>query len=165
MSFVRWGLIPWWAKDSSVAAKMINARSETASMKPAFRDALKCRRCLIPADAFYESKRIGKSKQPYCFEVNEGKLFAFAGIWDRWKNASGNQELCNSSPRVPFIVATQAVNRFFIYSLQRHCSVFPTEFHEGDCRHPWVGYPQETAADQTLQSAMTYVQSLLDSSQ
>ena len=90
MSFVRWGLIPSWAKDSSVAAKMINARSETASMKPAFRDALKSRRCLIPADAFYEWKRIGKSKQPYCFEVNEGGLFAFAGIWDRWKNASGN---------------------------------------------------------------------------
>ena len=54
MSFVRWGLIPSWAKESSVAAKMINARSETASTKPAFRDALKYRRCLIPADAFYE---------------------------------------------------------------------------------------------------------------
>ena len=89
MSFVRWGLIPSWAKDSSVAAKMINARSETASMKPAFRDALKFRRCLIPADAFYEWKRIGKSKQPYCFEVNEGELFAFAGLWDRWKYPSG----------------------------------------------------------------------------
>jgi len=64
MSFVRRGLIPSWARDSSVAAKMINARSETASMKPAFRDALKCRRCLIPGDAFYEWTRIGKSKQP-----------------------------------------------------------------------------------------------------
>jgi putative SOS response-associated peptidase YedK len=90
MSLVRWGLIPSWAKDSSVAAKMINARSETASMKPSFKDALKYRRCLIPADAFYEWKRIGKSKQPYCFEVNEGELFAFAGIWDRWKDAGGN---------------------------------------------------------------------------
>jgi putative SOS response-associated peptidase YedK len=91
MSLVRWGLIPSWAKDSTVAAKMINARSETAGMKPAFRDALKSRRCLIPADAFYEWKRIGKSKRPYCFEVNEGELFAFAGIWDRWKNASATQ--------------------------------------------------------------------------
>jgi putative SOS response-associated peptidase YedK len=90
MSFVRWRLIPSWAKDSSVAAKMINARSETASVRPAFRDALKCRRCLTPADAFYEWKRIGKSKQPYCFEVNEGELFAFAGIWDHWKDASGS---------------------------------------------------------------------------
>jgi putative SOS response-associated peptidase YedK len=54
------------------------------------RKSAKCRRCLIPADAFYEWKRIGKSKQPYCFEVNDDELFAFAGIWDRWKNASGN---------------------------------------------------------------------------
>jgi len=90
LSLVRWGLIPSWAKDSSVAVKMINARSETAGTKPAFRDALKSRRCLIPADAFYEWARTGNGKQPYCFEVNDGELFAFAGLWDRWKNASGN---------------------------------------------------------------------------
>ena len=89
LSLMRWGLIPSWAKDSSAAALMINARSETASTKSAFRDALKSRRCLIPADGFYEWKRNGKTRQPYCFEVNEGKLFAFAGIWDRWKDPSG----------------------------------------------------------------------------
>jgi putative SOS response-associated peptidase YedK len=90
LSLMRWGLIPSWAKDSSGAASMINARAETASTKPAFREAMKSRRCLIPADAFYEWARVGKTKQPYCFEVNEGKLFAFAGIWDRWKDAGGN---------------------------------------------------------------------------
>ena len=90
LSLMRWGLIPSWAKDSSVTASMINARSETASTKPAFRDALKSRRCLIPADGFYEWMRTGKAKQPYCFEVGEGELFAFAGIWDRWKEPSGN---------------------------------------------------------------------------
>ena len=96
LSLVRWGLIPSWAKDSSIAAKMINARSETAGTKPAFRDALKFRRCLIPADGFYEWARTGKGKQPYCFEVNEGELFAFAGIWDRWKDASGKPvETCS----------------------------------------------------------------------
>jgi len=68
---------------------MINARSETASAKPAFSDALKHRRCLIPADGFYEWKRSGPSKQPFCFEVNNGELFAFAGLWDRWKDATG----------------------------------------------------------------------------
>jgi putative SOS response-associated peptidase YedK len=68
LSLVRWGLIPSWSKDSS-AASMTNARSETAATKPAFRDALKSRRCLIPADAFYQWKKIGKAKQPYCFEV------------------------------------------------------------------------------------------------
>ena len=86
---MRWGLIPSWAKDSSVAAGMINARSETAATKPAFRDALRSRRCLIPADGFYEWMRTGKAKQPYCFEVNDGELFAFAGLWDRWKDPSG----------------------------------------------------------------------------
>jgi putative SOS response-associated peptidase YedK len=89
LSLMRWGLVPSWAKDSSVAAMMINARSETASTKPAFRDALKSRRCLIPADAFYEWQKTGKAKQPYCFEVNEGELFAFAGLWDRLKDAGG----------------------------------------------------------------------------
>jgi putative SOS response-associated peptidase YedK len=63
--------------------RMINARSETAGTKPAFRDALQFRRCLIPADGFYEWRKMGKTKQPYCFEVGPGELFAFAGIWDR----------------------------------------------------------------------------------
>lgn len=90
LSLMKWGLIPSWAPNPSVAAKMINARSETASTKPAFRDALQSRRCLIPADGFYEWAKTGKVKQPYCFEVNDGELFAFAGIWDRWKDPIGN---------------------------------------------------------------------------
>ena len=89
LSMMRWGLIPSWAKDPSTAASMINARSETASTKPAFSDALKHRRCLIPADGFYEWKRLGASRQPFCFEVNGGELFAFAGLWDRWRDANG----------------------------------------------------------------------------
>jgi putative SOS response-associated peptidase YedK len=89
LSMVRWGLIPSWAKDMSGAAMMINARSETAATKPAFRDPLTSRRCLVPADGFYEWQRKGKAKQPYCFEVNDGELFAFAGLWDRWKDPSG----------------------------------------------------------------------------
>jgi putative SOS response-associated peptidase YedK len=102
LSLVRWGLIPSWAKDPSVAAKMINARSETAATKPAFRDAMKFRRCLIPADGFYEWARTGKGKQPYCFEVNDGKLFAFAGIWDRWKDAGGKiLETCSILTTAP----------------------------------------------------------------
>jgi putative SOS response-associated peptidase YedK len=86
---MRWGLIPSWSKDMSGAAMMINARSETAATKPAFRDLLASRRCLVPADGFYEWQRAGKAKQPYCFEVNDGELFAFAGLWDRWKDPSG----------------------------------------------------------------------------
>jgi putative SOS response-associated peptidase YedK len=89
ISSMRWGLVPSWAKDTSGAARMINARSETAATKPAFRDPLKSRRCLIPADGFYEWMRTGKAKQPYCFEVNNGELFAFAGLWERWRDPSG----------------------------------------------------------------------------
>ena len=89
LSLMKWGLIPHWAKDPSIVTGTINAKSETAATKPAFRDPLKNRRCLIPADAFYEWKRNGVSKQPYCFEVNDGALFAFAGLWDGWKDANG----------------------------------------------------------------------------
>jgi putative SOS response-associated peptidase YedK len=89
LSVMRWGLIPSWAKDSSVAASMINARSETAATKPAFRDAMKSRRCLIPADGFYEWRRDGQTRQPYCFEVYGGLLFAFAGLWECWRDPSG----------------------------------------------------------------------------
>ena len=89
LSFLRWGLIPSWANDASGAARMINARAETAATLPAFRDALQHRRCLIPADGFYEWRRSSTAKQPYCFEVRDGELFAFAGLWERWKDPSG----------------------------------------------------------------------------
>jgi putative SOS response-associated peptidase YedK len=112
LSLVRWGLIPSWAKDSSAAARMINARSETAAAKPAFRDALKFRRCPVPADGFYEWQRIGKSKQPYCFEVEDGQLFAFAGIWDRWKDAGGNAvETCSILTTTPNAVTSPIHDR------------------------------------------------------
>jgi putative SOS response-associated peptidase YedK len=89
LSLLRWGLIPSWAKDSSAAARMINARAETAASLPAFREALKLRRCLIPADGFYEWGKSSPVKQPCCFEVRDGEPFAFAGLWDRWKDPSG----------------------------------------------------------------------------
>jgi putative SOS response-associated peptidase YedK len=89
ISTMRWGLIPSWAKDTSGAARMINARSETAHTLPAFREAMKLRRCLVPADGFYEWQRRGSAKQPFCFEVGDGGLFAFAGLWERWRDPSG----------------------------------------------------------------------------
>jgi len=109
---MKWGLVQSWAKDPSIAASMINARSETASTKPAFRDALKSRRCLIPADGFYEWSRTGTAKQPYCFEINEGKLFAFAGLWDRWKHPSGNVvETCSILTTTPNAVTSSVHDR------------------------------------------------------
>jgi putative SOS response-associated peptidase YedK len=89
LSLMRWGLIPSWAKDTSGAARMINARSETAHTLPAFREAMRLRRCLVPADGFYEWQRRGSAKQPFCFEVGHGELFAFGGLWERWHDPSG----------------------------------------------------------------------------
>jgi putative SOS response-associated peptidase YedK len=112
LSLMKWGLVPSWAPNPSVAARMINARSETASTKPAFREALKSRRCLIPADGFYEWMRTGKAKQPYCFEVNEGELFAFAGLWDRWRDPSGNAvETCSILTTTPNAVTSPVHDR------------------------------------------------------
>ena len=82
---------PYWAKDQSFGLRTINAMSETAAEKPAFRDAIKRRRCLIPADGFYEWLRIGpKQKQPYNFGLATGSVFALAGLWDRWRDPKNN---------------------------------------------------------------------------
>ena len=90
LSLMRWGLVPHWARNMSGSAGMINARSETAATRPAFRDPMKFRRCLIPADGFYEWQQKGKIRQPFCFEVDYGELFAFAGLWDGWKSPDGH---------------------------------------------------------------------------
>jgi putative SOS response-associated peptidase YedK len=112
LSLMRWGLIPHWAKDQPAGASTINARSETASTRPAFRDPVRFRRCLIPADAFYEWKRTATSKQPYCFEVNDGELFAFAGLWDGWKDASGSWiKTCSILTTTPNIVTSAIHDR------------------------------------------------------
>ena len=84
LELFRWGLIPSWAKDPDIGNRLINARSETLADKPAFRAALKKRRCLILADGFYEWKRQGQRKTPMYFQVAQGKPFAFAGLWELW---------------------------------------------------------------------------------
>jgi len=78
----RWGLVPSWSQEPK---GMINARSETLTEKPSFSESFERRRCLIPADGFYEWKRIGKSKQPYYFQMKDEEPFYFAGIWDEWR--------------------------------------------------------------------------------
>src|SRR5438034_11441381 len=90
---------------------MINARSETTSTLPAFRDALKFRRCLIPANGFYEWVRSEKTKQPFCFEVRDGELFAFAGIWDRWQGGGIAVETCSILTTTPNSVTSTVHDR------------------------------------------------------
>lgn len=89
MSFFRWGLVPSWAKDASISARLINARSETVEEKPSFREAFKRRRCVIPADGFYEWKREGGRKQPFFFRMRDERPFGFAGLWERWEGEGG----------------------------------------------------------------------------
>ncbi len=86
LSLIRWGLIPSWSKDAKAGYKMINARAETVADMPAFRDPFRSRRCLVPADGFYEWTKQGKQKSPFCFSMADDSIFAFAGIWDRWRD-------------------------------------------------------------------------------
>lgn len=93
MGLLRWGLVPHWADDPSIGSRLINARSETASRKPAFRDAFRRRRCLVPADGFYEWKAEGGgegAKTPYWIHRPDRRPFAMAGLWDRWEPAEGD---------------------------------------------------------------------------
>jgi putative SOS response-associated peptidase YedK len=88
---LRWGLVPSWAKDPSIGNRMINARAETVAEKPAFRVALRRRRCLIPADGYYEWLKQGTAKQPFCFHLRDNGPFAFAGLWEIWRGGTEDE--------------------------------------------------------------------------
>lgn len=105
IALLRWGLVPSWAKDASGAAKLINARSETAADKPSFRSAFAQRRCLVPVDGFYEWQAAGEGrrKQPFVIRRPDHAPFALAGLWERWQGPEGVLET--------FTVLTTAANR------------------------------------------------------
>ncbi|HZS65132.1 MAG TPA: SOS response-associated peptidase [Xanthobacteraceae bacterium] len=90
-ALVRWGLLPSWIKDPRAFSLLINARGESVQDKPAFRAAMRRRRCLIPADGFYEWKRAGMSKQPYYIHRSDGSPLAFAGLWETWTGPNGEE--------------------------------------------------------------------------
>src|ERR1019366_4469913 len=94
LTIMRWGMIPFWAKDSKIAFSTINAKAETITTGPTYREAMKRRRCLVPADLFYEWKRFDeKTKQPYAIGLKDDAMFAFAGLWDRWRDKESGQAL------------------------------------------------------------------------
>jgi putative SOS response-associated peptidase YedK len=122
---LRWGLIPSWAKDPSIGSRMLNARCETVHEKPAYRRAVKSRRCLIPADGFYEWKKAGKDKQPHFIRRRDRAPLAFAGLWERWQPPEGEaMESCTiltTSPnelmspihdRMPVIISSESFARW-----------------------------------------------------
>lgn len=85
LDLLRWGLIPYWAKERSIGNRLINARAETAAEKPAFRDPFRRRRCAVLADGFYEWKKVARTKQPFLLRRGDGRPFGLAGLWDRWR--------------------------------------------------------------------------------
>jgi putative SOS response-associated peptidase YedK len=118
---LRWGLVPAWADSPAVGARMINARAETAATRPAFRESFRARRCLVPADGFYEWSPRGASRHPYWIGLPDRAPFAFAGLWERWRERAGgvietcailtteaNERLAELHPRMPVILARDA---------------------------------------------------------
>lgn len=95
MTLLRWGLLPSWAREAKTGYRMINARAETVADKPAYRTAFRLRRCLIPADGFYEWRQTGDGKQPYHIRMKGSGVFAFAGIWERWEREGEVIESCS----------------------------------------------------------------------
>ena len=116
LSMLRWGLIPAWARDPAIGSRLINARSETVAEKPAFRAAYRRRRCLVPADGFYEWQRRGGIRQPWLFGLRNGAPFSFAGLWESWTTAEGSGptgSLFGPEPGGPvetFTILTTAAN-------------------------------------------------------
>lgn len=117
----RWGLIPRWAKDPSIGSRMINARAETVAEKPAFREAFRLRRCLVPADGFYEWAAGSSPRQPYHIRLADGSPFAMAGLWERWAPPGGeaiesctlittraNERLAGVHDRMPVILEPES---------------------------------------------------------
>jgi putative SOS response-associated peptidase YedK len=116
----QWGLVPSWSKAAKGSGGFINARAETLEQKPSFAESFLRRRCLIPADGFYEWKRSGKWKQPYFFQMNDESPFAFAGIWDKWQShghtltscaiitTTPNELLATIHDRMPVILTAEA---------------------------------------------------------
>ena len=122
LSLFRWGLVPSWAKDASIGNKLINARAESLDTKPSFRNAFKNRRCLVPADAFYEWKHAGRSKTkiPYRISIKNQPLFSMAGIWEQWKDPQG--KLLNS-----FSIITTRANKLVAELHNRMPVILPPE--------------------------------------
>jgi len=130
LEFFSWGLIPSWAKDASGASRLINARSETAFEKPSFRSAFKYRRCLIPADGFYEWQGEKDQKQAYFIHRPDRQPMAFAGLWEEWKSAGEVRRTCTILTCAPNDLMAEIHDRMPVI-------LAPSDFE------PWLETPEE----------------------
>lgn len=111
LSTMRWGLVPFWSDDATGGARLINARSETVATKPAFRAAYKKRRCLVPADGYYEWQKVGAKKVPWLIECQGAALFAFAGLWETWTPRDAHRKpIEGATPIETFTILTTEAN-------------------------------------------------------
>ena len=133
LAMLRWGLVPFWAKDLKVGTTMINARSEGIEAKPAFREAVKSRRCVVPATGFFEWQGEPGRKQPYAITVPEMPVFGFAGLWERWRPAEGE-------PVETFTIATADANESVARIHDRMPVILPL-----DAVETWLTGPPEAA--------------------
>lgn len=142
---MRWGLIPHWAKDASIGARMINARAETLAEKPSFREALKTRRCLVPADGFYEWRTEDGRKQPFRIGMKGGALFAFAGLWERWTATATGGGLTEGERVESVTIVTTDANEKLRPIHPRMPVILPPEAFDG-----WLDPANDTAAARAL---------------
>ncbi len=126
VAFFRWGLIPSWARDPTIASRLINARAETLVQKPAFREAFRRRRCLVLADGFYEWRRDRRSRVPFRFRRRDSRVFAFAGLWESWRSPEGREVRS-------FTIITTGANAVVAPVHDRMPVVLPREAHD-----PWL---------------------------
>lgn len=122
VKLMRWGLIPSWAKDESVGNALINARSETLESRTAFREAFKHRRCLIPADSFYEWKEMHGERQPFRVMLKSGEPFCFAGLWDRWVKPPAAGKFDTDLDEAP---ASETIDSFTIITRPANVTIAP----------------------------------------
>jgi putative SOS response-associated peptidase YedK len=132
--YLKWGLVPSFSKDPKIGYKMINARLETAAEKPSFRKLMERRRCLIVADSFYEWRKVGTKKQPLRISLKDRKLFAFAGLWDRWKQ--GEEEIVSCT------ILTKEPNDFMAEIHNRMPVILPKELELN-----WIEQGQKDAKE------------------
>ncbi|OKH27099.1 SOS response-associated peptidase [Chroogloeocystis siderophila] len=170
LKLMRWGLIPSWAQDSSIGARLINARSETVSEKPSFRAAFRQRRCLVVADGFYEWQRQEHKKQPYYFQLQDKQPFGFAGLWEHWQSSDGedintctiltteaNELMRSIHNRMPVILNPQD------YTLWLNSAAQPTELQ--DLLRPYSSqamnsYPVSTLVNKSTNNSPECINSL-----
>ena len=165
---MRWGLVPSWAKDAKIGPARINARADSVASKPTFREAFRRRRCLIPADGFYEWKPGLRGKQPYRITLADGSMFAFAGLWERWRDPATDQSLdsccivtCDTNEltaqfhdRMPVIIAAEDYDTWLTGTPEQALTLlkpYPAELMRAYPVSPEVNSPKNDSAELVIE--------------